>query len=230
MSDHNEPPVWAWRASIGMLAASVLIAVGLLAATLSGVADPRPVAALVVDDDFQSATGWQMAPDGVSASARGAEREYRLTVRAGQDQIWATSPHEITPPYTLELSARQISGQGDVGYGLWWGTADHTAAILMAVNSDGYMAVATVEPQSQAPALNWLLFPHVRPEGQINIFRADQVSGQLTVRLNDEIAGQFSADWPGRVQAGFFIRESQHGSAVIEFLSFKVWEDRASAP
>jgi hypothetical protein len=232
MSQRDEVPGWLWRASLALLAASVLATLGLLAATLAGVADPRPVGALVVDDTFQATSGWKLTPEGSinTSILPGEVGSYRVTVRAGEGRAFALAPYDIEAPATIELSARQIEGQGDAGYGLWWANQGQVADLRLGVNSDGYLAILPGANGSGFPAQNWHLFPHVRSLGQINRFRIDLDRGTITIRLNDELVSQFASSWPGSISAGLFVLASEHGDATLEFLRFEVWQDHQGNP
>jgi hypothetical protein len=220
-------PVWAWRTSIGLLTAVILATVGLLGAALAGVGDPRPSGNLTVDDYFETAHVWQISVQEGAESpvVKYDAGHYQMTVRAGTKQLLGTAPYEIHFPCTLELSAEQVDGQGDAGYGLWWGAVNQSPDFRVELNGNGYLAILPGDNQAGPLVRDWQLFPHVNPPGQINVLRVYIAREDTTVRLNDEIAGRMGAPRLSLISAGFFIQASQHGDVTVSFLSFRVWEE-----
>lgn len=231
MKTNNLIPVWAWRGGVILLCGAALVTLVLLAATLAGIADPRPLGVLTVDDVFTDAHQWRLsADDSNNAAPSLVEGHYQVSVRAGDGQLIGVSPDDIVCPCTIELQGTQTGGEPDAKYGLWWGNAGHQPAILAGVNSDGYQGIQPGDSESGTPVRGWQVFPHVRRLGQVNVFRADIDGYQVTVRLNDEVAAQFSWNSQGRISAGFFVQASPQGDSVFQFLSFKAWEPAPGHP
>ncbi len=224
MNMRQSMPIWIWHTSRVLLAAAVLATLGLLAATLAGVADPRPSGLLAVDDRFADPSAWQISSDsGARFDLLTSGAQYQVAVRAGAGQVTGTAPVTVTPPCTIELSAAQVNGAKDAGYGLWWGDANRRAVYLVGVNSDGYLAILPGGSQPQAPLRDSEMFPRLSSLGVPNRLRVDVGAGQVVVRLNDEVGGQFQLAAPQHIASGFFVRASSHGDATMRFLSFKVW-------
>jgi hypothetical protein len=102
------------------------------------------------------------------------------------------------------------------------------ANLLAEVNSNGYLGLGPGSASGTDSLRDWELFPHVRPEGQVNVFRADVNQTQVMIRLNNEVAGQFTWASPGEVMPGLIVQPSKSGSATIDFLVLKVWEVQGS--
>jgi hypothetical protein len=220
-------PGWAWRGSIVLLCGALLVTLGLLAATLVGIADPQPSGVLTVEDTFANADRWHLASDDGSIAATSmSDGHYEVSTRVGSGQLIGVWPDNIECPCTVELRAMQTHGGQDAGYGLWWGDTDHRPAVRVGVNSDGYLGILSGDGLSGTPVRDWQLFPHVRSLGQINVFRADIDERQVTVRLNDEVATQLGSGKSGHIPVGFFVGSSLHNDSTFRFLSFKVWETR----
>jgi hypothetical protein len=225
MNKEEPLPVWMWRVSVGLLIAALLLTLGLLSATLAGVADPPPLGSLTVEDHFEQPAAWQIrsGAGSITSMTDHAAGRYRIRVEAGSERILVTGPYLIHPPCTIELSAQQIAGASDVAYGLWWGQPGPEANLLAEVNSDGYLGIGPGIASGADSLRNWELFPHVRSQGQVNVFRADVSQTQVMIRLNDEVAGQFTWAAPGEIMPGLLIQSPTGGGATIDFLVLKVW-------
>ena len=224
-------PVWAWRFALALALGAALLTFGLLAATLLGAADPRPLGTRWVEDTFGIPSHWHLSADGEQIAVPPAKNgRLELSVSAAGGNISGTFEEPIDCPCTIELRAEQLGGARDVRYGLWWGDAASRSVILAGINSDGYMGI---EPGPLTPGsaiMEWQLFPHVRSSGQMNDFRVDIDAHQISIRLNDEVASRFLRDGSGPISAGLFVQASPHEAAVITFFDFRVWETRSTSP
>jgi hypothetical protein len=231
LNPRDRVPVWAWRSVLALALGAALLALGLLVATLLGAADPRPQGELSVDDTFAAPSRWHLSANGRPTTIPPPENgRLEIALSASGDEIVGAFTDPIGCPCTVELRAEQLSGGRDARYGLWWGDSVGLRTALVGINSDGYMGI---EPGSSMPGratMEWQLFPHVRPSGQVNNFRADIDANQVTVRLNDEIAARVPRDGSGPISAGLFVRASPHDAALIAFLDFKVWETKSTGP
>lgn len=228
LADHGKndvAPGWLWRGGLAILSLSVLLFLGLLVATLAGMADPKPLGALIVDDQFDSAERWLLSSsDGQDIAPAIGENHFDVSVSPGSATILGISSQKIQLPGSIELTAAQLDGASDAGYGLWWGIPTDASTVLFGVNSDGYMAILSGVHGGAQPR-DWQLFPHVAASGKENVFRADiDGGGQVVLRLNDEVAGRFHAESAGVISAGFFIQASSHGSALFRLVRFRVWQ------
>ena len=221
-------PVWAWRSAFVLALSAGLMTLGLLVATLAGVADPQPFGALTAMDTFADPSHWHLSANGEPLAAPEPKNgRLELSMSAGSVVI-GTYANPIDCPCTVELRAKQTAGGRDARYGLWWGDADGHPTMLAGVNSDGYMGIDS-GPSGHAPAImEWQLFPHVRSMGQVNDFRADIDTHQVTVRLNDEVAARSPIEGSRRIWVGLFAQGSPRDAAQIGFLSFSVWETKSS--
>ena len=231
LNPRDRLPGWAWRSTLALVLSASLLAVGLLSATLLGVADPRPLGTLSADDTFSTPSHWHLSANGEPLAVpplRNGRLEIALSASGGD--ITGAFAGSISCPCTIELRAEQLDGARFARYGLWWGETAGIWRIMAGVNSDGYMGI---EPGSSAtgPAiLAWQHFPHVRASGQINDFRVDIDAHQVTVRLNDEVAARFPREDGGSVSAGLFAQASPDDAALIAFLDFRVWETESANP
>lgn len=228
MQHTDRIPNWVWQGALGLLIGAVVITLVLLVATLAGVADPRPLGVLTIDDHFADMSRWQLTPDGEYSAPPSSGDLLELPVSAGGGELVGRFDAKMACPCTLELRAKQLSGAHDARYGLWWGDAAGRTVVLAGMNSDGYMGIEQKASTSSAMIMDWQLFPHVRPAGESNDFRADIDAQQVTVRLNEEAAAQFPWKHSGAVSAGFFIQASRQNKVLIGILGFKTWETKAT--
>jgi hypothetical protein len=226
LKNDDSSPGWLWRGSLSLLIAAILLMIGLLVATLAGVADPRPLGRLTVEDRFEHPDAWQTRSGGASVPSTSQQPlgRYRLKVAAGGQRVVLTGPYLIHAPCTIEVSAQQIDGASDVEYGMWWGQSESAVNLWEGINSNGYLGIEPASPPGGQPLRDWELFPHVRPLGQVNVFRVDIDAPQVVIRLNDEVAGKFIWTAPSVIVPGLVVQPTTEGSATIDFLVLRVWE------
>lgn len=227
----DQLPAWAWRSALALALSAVLLILGLLAITLAGAADPQPLGAPSVEDTFNQPSRWQLSANGERVTTPDPINGHLdLSLSANGGVLMGLFTEPIRCPCTVELSAEQMSGGRDARFGLWWGDAAGQPVILVGVNSDGYMGITPGLSTPGAAFMDWQLFPHVRPTGHVNAFRADIDRSQVTVRLNDEVAARFARQGDSPISAGLFIQASPRDAARIAFLNFKTWETKSTGP
>ena len=231
LNPQDRIPVWAWRFALVLALGAALLTLGLLAATLLGAADPRPLGTLSVEDTFGTPSRWHLSANGEQIALPALKNgRLELPVSAAGGNVSGAFADPIDCPCTIEMRAEQLSGARDACYGLWLGDIAGRPVTLAGVNSDGYMGIEPGPLATGSAIMEWQLFPHVRPSGQMNDFRADIDAYQVTIRLNDEVASRFPHSSDGPIPAGLFVQASPHEAAVIAFLDFKVWETRSTSP
>jgi hypothetical protein len=169
---------------------------------LSGMNDPKPVGALVVERP--------LFPQIVALEAP------QLT--------WLEEPIP-EENYSVRLTAAQEAGNSgrgmDVGYGLALGSDE--AHLAVAVSPLGYLSVWQTKGQETDVILPWQTWPHVRRDLAPNEIWLDvDDSGQLTIRINRELL------WAGEIEppAGQIgvVAESFGETAVVDFLKLELFK------
>ncbi len=208
LTSPDEVPLWLWKASIGVLVGVLVFIAALLALALGGISDPRPLGDLTVDASLGDT--------------------YLVEVANPRARTFVMTSYTIHPPATVEVTARQVDGPSDAGYGLWWGSGPDNAFVVV-VNGNGYYAVYKVEGSEIDFIVDWQTFPHLRSHGEPNRIRADLTGDQVVVRINDELAAVLT-DATGRTQStlalqiGFVVEALTAGGAAMQFDHLRVWQ------
>jgi hypothetical protein len=195
-------PLWLWQAVLAVLGGAAGFLLILLALSLGGISDPRPLGGLVLD----------AAPLQV--------------YRAGgpNERLYFPFDYPIMPPATLEITARLRDGPSETGYGLWWRASLDTPCTVTAVNGDGYLTVFRAAGGEIEFVREWGLFPHVRRQGGINRLRVDLSEGQAAVYVNDELAVTFDRGTEGgSLSAGIYVESSARGGAEVILERVRIW-------
>ncbi len=195
-------PLWLWRAVLAALGGAAGFLLFLLALSLGGISDPRPLGGLVLD----------AAPLQV----------YRVS--GPDERLYLPFDYPITPPATLEVTARLRDGPSETGYGLWWRASSDAPCTVTAVNGDGYLTVFRTAGAEIEFIREWGLFPHVRRQGGINRLRVDLSEGRAAVYINDELAVIFDGGTEGvPLSAGLYVESSARGGAEVVLERVRVW-------
>ena len=214
-------PDWAGRLGRAALVGSLAFTATLLALSLAGVSDPKPAGPLRLDDLLEESVGW--LPLDEAESWEPVEDGFRVSVQEAGRMTLIQSPYTIQPPATIEITAYQIGGPPEGAYGLWWGDDPVT---VVGVKGNDYYGVFTVGDGEIDYIVEWMPFPHVRPQGEANRVWVDFREGQAEVRINEDVAVAF--DWPGGgpFPVGFTVETFREGgsSAVLDRL--RVWEGK----
>src|SRR5574341_203848 len=215
----------SWLSNLA-LTSLVLVLAGtatLLTILLLGAADAKPLGSFFTTDELEDAENWVVQPaDGYLRVARG---DFIIQVSEPQSRVYALAPYQVEAPATFEITARQISGPGTTGYGLWWGVGPQESHTAFLVTSHGYLAVFASSEQAEQPPFPWQLFPWIQPEGKRNRLRVDIREQDALLRTNDESVGVFdwSSDQP--LQSGLMVQTREEGGAEIEFEQMTLWKD-----
>jgi hypothetical protein len=210
---------WLWQAGVWGLVGVAAATLVTLALALSGAFDPKPAGSLVLDQ-APAGLDWQVWPGDALCQTR--DGTLVVTAPSAHTRIWVDTGLRVSPPFTLEITARQIGGPREAGYGLWWGEAIGSEAAVIVVNGNDYFGVFRGE-QAMEPVIAWQTFPHVRSQGQVNRLRVDLGGDRASVRVNDEIAATF--DGPPRAgRFGFYVETSNRGGSLVAFEWVQVWE------
>lgn len=221
-SSFSHAPSWLGNAAL-LLFAGTLLGTGLLVILLLlGAADPKPLGSLTIDDPLDSATRWAVSPGRFSAEAEGGA--YRITLRDQQTEAYITSPYQVKPPATLEVSVRQTDGPSSAGYGIWWGVGAAHQHRAFVVNGNSYVALFEVGDGAVHFVRPWELFPWVLPPGEINRLRIDILEGSVTLRLNEEVVGTFEGAAPSAMRVGFIVQTLNGGYSVVAFERLRIWQ------
>jgi hypothetical protein len=213
------PPSWAERLGRAALVGSLIFTAILLALSLAGVSDPRPAGPLRLDDPLDADAGW--LPLSEAGTWEPVEGGFQLTIQEPAHTALIQSPYSIQPPATIEITARQTGGPPEGAYGLWWGDDPIT---VVGVKGNGYYGVFTVDDDEIEYTVEWVPFPHVRPQSEANRLWVDFHEGQAEVRINEDVAAAFDSPSDGPFRAGFYAETFRAGgsSAVLDRL--RVWE------
>ncbi len=204
MAPHQSDPLprWAWRLSVAALIGTLAFVAALLALSLAGISDPRTAGPLTVDTALSDS----------------------LAAASPHDRSTLALPGTLTPPATVELTARLAAGPSDAGYGLWVGSSPSDGLVL-AVNGDGYTAIYTLSDGAPTFIREWQTFPRIALQGQPNRLRLDLAGGQATVRLNDEFVASFAwAPPPGPLLIGALVETFDPGGASAAFEHLRIWQ------
>jgi hypothetical protein len=209
----------AGRLGRAAFAGSLVFTAILLALALAGVSDPKPAGPLRLDDPLDADTGW--LPVGGVGSWERAEGGFRLTVQEPDRLVLIESPYTIRPPATVEISATQTGGPPEGAYGLWWGDDPIT---VVGVKGNGYYGVFTIDGEAVDYIVEWVPFPHVRPQDEANRLWVDLREGQAEVRINEDVAATF--DWAGEgpLPVGFVVETFGEGGSSALLDRLRGWE------
>jgi hypothetical protein len=215
----DSPPNWAGRLGRAAFAGSLVFTAILLALALAGVSDPKPAGPLRLDDPLDEGEGW--LPLDEAGTWERTEGGFRVSLQAPERMALIESPTTIRPPATVEISATQTGGPPEGAYGLWWGDDPIT---VVGVKGNGYYGVFTVDGDEIAYIVEWVPFPHVRPQGEANRLWVDLREGRAEVRINEDVAATFDWTDEGPIPVGFAVETFREGgsSAVLDRL--RVWE------
>jgi hypothetical protein len=146
-----------WRLALWVLGSVIIGGIILVIVLALGAANPPRAGAILWETD--SASNWPLF-------------ERKETVN-----LFRAPTPLPTPPFTLELSARN-SGDAASAWGIWIGNSDTVHMIV--VSREGYMSVSDDE------ALHWAEFMHIRSD--LNKIYLDVTTDlNATLRINDEI-------------------------------------------
>jgi hypothetical protein len=215
----DSPPNRAGRLGRAVFVGSLIFTAVLLALALAGVSDPKPAGPLHLDDPLDADAGW--LPLDENGSWAQVEGGFRLAVEEPDRLTLIQSPYTIQPPATVEISARQLDGPPEAAYGLWWGSDPIT---VVGVKGDGYYGVFTIDDSKVDYIVEWVPFPHVRPQGEVNRLWVDFREGRAEIRINEDVATAF--DWPGEgpFRVGFAVETFHEGGSSALLDRIRVWE------
>ncbi len=199
----DDVPVWLSTAVRWALLGTVAMICIFVVVIASGATDPKPTGTLLVDQSYG---------DGLSVQAAGEE-----------SLVTSESLVVFTPPGTIEITARQISGPPDAAFGVWWGDAPDRRFAFTGANSNGYIGSYRVDGGLQ-PIEDWHRWPWVKPQGESNHIWLDFVDRQVQVRINEEVAVTFGWDDFGEQQMGLFVMTMSAGESVVRVERVRVWQ------
>jgi hypothetical protein len=215
----DSPPNRAGRLGQAALVGSLIFTAALLALALAGVSDPKPAGPLRLDDPLDADAGW--LPLDENGSWMRVEGGFRLAVEEPDRLTLIQSPYTIHPPATVEITARQLGGPPEAAYGLWWGSDPIT---VVGVKGDGYYGGFTIEGNEIDYLVEWVPFPHVRPQGEVNRLWVDFHEGRVEVRINEDVAATFDSPGDGPFPVGFYVETFREGGSSALLNRIRVWE------
>jgi hypothetical protein len=183
-NESDEPLVstWLWRSTIIVLVIVVAVGLGLAAALAFGWRSPTPRRA----PDWTAADlTWRRYGDGVATVAKDG---YQLRLSQPDQHAWTVTSQRVTN-FDLELDARAVTSNSDVGYGILYAYQDPENYSLFTIGNDGYYSIAVIREGERTSLRAWQQWPHVR--------RGD-ATNRLRVRCNEThcrfyINGEFTA-------------------------------------
>jgi hypothetical protein len=122
------------------------------------------------------------------------------------------------------ISARQMDGPRDAGYGLWWGDVSGSYNVV-AVNGNGYLTVFQSNGGDVLPIMEWQVFPRIHPQGETNTVQVDIIDGQVLARVNDEVAATFEWVPSQPFKIGFYVETFSAGGTIANLDWLSIWQE-----
>ncbi len=218
MYSDQPAPRWLWRLIVWSFGGLLAIVLGLGVALALGAADPPRAGPLLWMDDFKSGSArWQfMTTGGSLGPGQGA-----LVASLAQNQMAAALTARPGGDFTVEMAAAQTSGALGTKYGLVLGWRDPANYSAVLVNGNGYAEAYQIEDGQRHDWFQWQQWPNLLYGTDSNRVRADVRGRQVTVRINDELLVEATADLPGEI--GILAQDSVTSSQVL-FGWVQVWE------
>ena len=217
MYSDQPAPRWLWRLIVWGFGAMLVIVLGLGLALALGAADPPRAGPLLWMDDFKARSArWQFVTTGGSLGpGQGA-----LVANLAQNQMAAALTARPGGDFTVEMAGAQTSGALGTKYGLVLGWRDpaHYSAVL--VNGNGYAEAYQIEGGQRRNWFQWQQWPNLLVGADSNRVRANVRGRQVTVRINDELLVEVTADVVGEM--GVLARDSVAPSQIV-ISWIKVW-------
>jgi hypothetical protein len=204
-------PGWLWRLIVWSFGALLAIVVGLGVALALGAADPPRAGPLLWIDDFKAGTArWQMVPTAGGSLGPG---QGALVASLAEGQMAGALTARPGGDFTVEMAGAQTSGALGTKYGLVLGWRDpaHYCAVL--VNGNGYAEAFEIEGGQRRDWFQWQQWPNLLVGTDSNRVRADVRGQRVTVRINDELLVETTADLTGEI--GVLARDSVAPSQVV---------------
>ncbi len=225
-------PNWLWRLALIALVGAILSVTLLLILALSGISNPGRIGALTVRDDLDHDAGWVLRSGDSLAGATGkiGDGVYKIALPHSDTHVLVVAPYQPHPPCTILIAARQVDGPTDAGYGLWWGDASGGDYHVVAVNGDGYLTVFQSVNRDTEAIMEWQVFPRIHPQGEINTIQVDIDSGQVLVRVNDEVATTYAWATDRPFGAGFYAETLSAGGTIAGFDWLAIWQEADNPP
>jgi hypothetical protein len=188
---------------------------------LMGIADPRPVGPLVVDDVLNNSDGWMASP--TDAAWQVDQVGTQLHADAGS-MVYLSAPYTVSCPCTIDIAVRQTEGARDAHYGLWWGEGVDRQYTAAGLNGNGYFGVISFDEDEASMLVDWHVFPWVLPHGDSNRLRVNLLDGTYgQVLLNEEDAADIR--WAGgALHVGFFVETTASGGSTVIFERLQIWQ------
>jgi hypothetical protein len=204
MDSQQPAPRWLWQVVAWGFGVLLVGVVGLATALALGAADPpRAGSVRLWMDAFKTgAARWQFYSEG----AQIGPRDGALVIGLAENQVAAALTARPAGNFTVEMAGAQTSGALGAKYGLVLGWRDpaHYSAVL--VNGNGYVEAYQVEGAERRVWFEWQQWPNLLAGTDANRVRADIRGQRITVRINDEVLLETTADTAGEI--GVLARDS----------------------
>ena len=178
------------------IAASILAAVGALAAGCT-VFLPSGSGAVLFQDDFsRSTTGWQTFQE-TAYQADYVDGAFRVRVDAPNTLAWST-PHFELGDVRLDVDTTALGGPADNTFGLVCRFRDPGNFYFLLVSSDGYSGIGVVRDGQRSLLTGSAMLPsdYLVQGMTANHLRADCVGPRLSLYINGALANEAAAaDW-----------------------------------
>jgi hypothetical protein len=179
-----------WRRLRVLIFGGFYALLGVVGATILfialGFSDPKPIGALVVDQQPPNMAGWRTVSGADDSEIQWDDPEVAAQAGNADGRVLITAPEAVKTPGSIELDLQQISGMTTAGYGLWWGNSS-SRYLAVAINEERYLMVTDEGIDLSQAIRPWKPFPHVRSNGAEKQLRVDFKSDQTTVWLNREV-------------------------------------------
>ena len=217
MYSEQPAPRWLWRSVTWLFGALLVMVLGLGVALALGAADTPRAGPLLWMDDFKSgAARWHFSIAGGNLGPR----QGALVADLAENQMAAALTARPNGDFTLEMAGAQTGGALGTKYGLVLGWRDPTHYSAVLVNGNGYVEAYQRDGAQRRDWFQWQQWPHLLAGAASNRVRADVRGRQITVRINDEVLLEATADTLGEI--GVLARDSVAPSQVV--VSWvKVW-------
>jgi hypothetical protein len=122
-----------------------------------------------------------------------------LVIELAEHQSAAALTARPSGDFTVEMAGAQTRGALGAKYGLIWGWRDSTHYSAVLVNGNGYVEAYALEGPQRQDWFEWQQWPNLLFGTDANRVRADVRGRQVTVRINDEILLETTADTTGEI-------------------------------
>ncbi len=178
---------------------------------------------LLLKDDFgNDRSGWLETADAESSQGY-RNGQFFFEVRTSDLIVWDNAGGNFQD-FTLEVEAKQVSGDPENSYGVLIHYIDNGNFYRFDLSGDGYYTISKLEREEWSTLVDWQASVHVKPQGEVNRIKVVcqgpgmtfYVNGQELTRVED---GSFE-----RGDVGLFASTFASSGVEVEFDNLEIWE------